>query len=144
LLVIVAPVLPYHLPAQVTFARLHKNDQAEAGRTAIGMTSAAPNPFEALATALNTAIGHMGNKQTLIRYLRNYYFEINTSGDRIVNEMIDVFEDHPTPHGAMFAIQHSDTDLVEVCARHIVEDALTPQKLSAWMACQRPRGHDSC
>jgi hypothetical protein len=139
----VAHALPYPLPAQVTFGRLHKNDQAEAGRMASIMTSAAPNPFDALAAALTAATGHMGNKQTLIRYLRNYYFEINTSGDRIVNEMIDVFEGHSAPHGAMFAIQHPDTDLVEVCARHIVEDALTPQKLSAWLACQRPRDHES-
>ena len=78
---------------------------------------------------------------TLVRYLRNYYFEINSVGDLLVNEMIDVFEGHPAPHGAMFAIQHPDTDLVVVCARHITEDALVPQKLTAWLACQRPRGH---
>lgn len=101
----------------------------------------APNPFETLAAALTTATHHMGNKQTLIRYLRNYYFEINSVGDLLVNEMIDVFEGHPAPHAYMFVIQHPDTDLVEVCARHIVEDALTPQKVTAWLVCQRPRGH---
>ena len=106
---------------------------------ASSMTSVAVNPFEALAVALTAATNHMGNKQTLIRYLRNYYFEINTSGDLLVNEMIDVFEGHPAPHGAMFAIEYPDTELVEICARHIVEDALMPQKLTAWLACQRPR-----
>lgn len=82
----------------------------------------------------------MEDKHTLIRYLRNYYYEINTEGDRIVNEMIDVFESSEVPTDRMFVLQNPDTDLVELCARHIVEDALTPQKLTAWLACQRPRG----
>ena len=96
-------------------------------------------PFDALATALLAATTFMGDKHTLIRYLRNYYFEINTSGDLLVNEMIDVFEAHAALTAAMFVIEHPDTELVELCARHIVDDALTPQKLTAWLACQRPR-----
>ncbi len=101
------------------------------------MTSAAPNPFDLLATTLTTTINCMGNKQTLIRYLRNYYVDINTDGDMLVNEMIDVFEECDTPSAAMFMIKHPDTELVVICARHIVEDALTSDKITAWMQCQR-------
>jgi hypothetical protein len=103
------------------------------------MSSAKPNPFEALATALTTATNEMGNKQTLIRYLRNYYYESNTDGDLIVNEMIDVFEAHVIPTAARFILPHPDTELVVLCAHHIVEDALTPDKIAAWMACQRSK-----
>ncbi len=106
---------------------------------AANMSSAKPNPFEALATALTTATNHMGNKQTLIRYLRNYYYKSNTDGDLIVNEMIDVFEGCETPSADMFITEHSDTELVVICVRHIVEDALTPDKIAAWMACQRSK-----
>lgn len=84
----------------------------------------APSPFEALLVALVDATQTIGSKQQLVRYLRDYYFDINTSGDLIVNEMIDVFEEHAIPTAAMFVIQHPDTELVELCARHIVEDAL--------------------
>ena len=101
---------------------------------AASMSSAKPNPFEALATALTTVTNDIGNKQTLIRYLRNYYYEINTDGDLIVNEMIDVFEDCEKPIATMFKTEHPDTELVVICAHHIVEDALTPDKIAAWMA----------
>ena len=102
------------------------------------MTSVA-TPFKALAAALIAATARMGNKQTLVRYLQNYYHEINTDGDMLVNEMIYAFKDCQTPYAFMFEIEHPDTELVELCARHIVEDALMPQKLTAWLACQRPR-----
>ena len=101
------------------------------------MTSVAHNPFEALANALTVTANRMGNKQTLIRYLRNYYFDAKSVGDLLVNEMIAAFEGHEIPNAEMFIIEHSDTELVEICARHIVEDAMTSDKIAAWMACQR-------
>lgn len=103
------------------------------------MTSQSQSPYELLVAALTGASWRMGGKHTLVRYLRNYYYEINTEGDKIVNEMIDVFEEKPILTPAMFVIKNPDTDLVALCARHIVEDALTTDKLAAWMACQRSK-----
>lgn len=91
---------------------------------------AASPPFETLLVALVEATRTFGNKQRLIRYLRDYYFDINTSGDLIVNEMIDIFEAHTIPTAAMFVVQHSDTELVELCARHITEEALASERIS--------------
>lgn len=88
-----------------------------------------PTSYEILLTALIEATRTFGGKQQLIRYLRAYYTDINTSGDRIVNEMIDVFEHTCEPTAAMFVIQHPDTELVELCARHIAEEALASERI---------------
>ena len=86
--------------------------------------------FELLVTALTEATRTFGSKRQLIRYLRDYYYEINTAGDLLVNEMIDIFEAAAVPIAAMFIIQHPDTELVELCARHIAEEALAPAKIA--------------
>jgi hypothetical protein len=88
-----------------------------------------PSAFELLVTAITEATRTFGSKRQLIRYLRDYYYEINTAGDLLVNEMIDIFEAAAVPIAAMFVIQHPDTELVELCARHIAEDALASERI---------------
>lgn len=90
-------------------------------------------PLEALHAALTAATFHLGNKDVVVRYLRDFYFDINTSGDLIVHEMIDVFESLAIPVAAAYNILHEDRALVELCARHIVEAALVPAKLTEWV-----------
>lgn len=80
--------------------------------------------YDNLLTSLSEAAHVFGSKHRLVQYLREYYYEINTAGDLLVNEMIDIFEATREPVASMFAIQYPDADLVELCARHIVEDAL--------------------
>jgi hypothetical protein len=90
----------------------------------------APSAFELLVTALTEATRTFGSKRRLLRYLRYYYYESNTTGDLLVNEMIDIFEAAAVPIAAMFIIQHPDTELVELCARHIAEDALASERIA--------------
>jgi hypothetical protein len=101
-----------------------------AGTTPAQMMTTPPTPYELLLTALTEATHTFGSKARLIRYLRDYYYEINTAGDLLVNEMIDIFEGTPAPTAAMFAIQHPDTDLVEFCAQHIAQEALASERIA--------------
>jgi hypothetical protein len=124
LLVMVTPVPTQQGRHRSPFNPQPKNHDKTAGRMAATATT-----YELLLTALTEATRTFGGKQRLVRYLRDYYFDINTTGDLIVNEMIDIFESHMNPTATMFAIQHPDTELVELCARHIAEEALASERI---------------
>lgn len=99
------------------------------------------NPFEALHVTLTTATFHLGGKEVVERYLRDFYFDINTSGDLIVHEMIDVFASTAIPTAAAYKVPHSDSALVELCAQHIVEEALVPAKMTEWVRRTAAKRH---